>query len=61
MKQISAEEFDKIFDEGEEDILQYCDLTKIVRADEKDKKAVMLAVSMMNALENKNSFSAKNA
>jgi hypothetical protein len=25
MKKISAEEFDRIFDEGEEDILQYCD------------------------------------
>lgn len=26
MKKISAEEFDKIFDEGKEDILQYVDL-----------------------------------
>ena len=29
-RQISAEEFDRIFDEGEEDILQYCDLENAV-------------------------------
>ncbi len=30
-KKITAEEFDKIFDEGEEDILQYTDLSSITK------------------------------
>lgn len=30
VKQISAEEFDRIFDEGEEDILEYLDLDNAV-------------------------------
>lgn len=30
VKQISAEEFDRIFDEGEEDILEYLDLDNMV-------------------------------
>jgi len=30
-RKISAEEFDRIFDEGKEDILQYCDLSKAYR------------------------------
>lgn len=30
MKQISAEEFDRIFDEGKEDITQYFDMSKAV-------------------------------
>ncbi len=30
VKQISAEEFDRIFDEGEEDIMEYLDLEKAV-------------------------------
>jgi hypothetical protein len=33
MKKISAEEFDRIFDEGEEDILQYCDFSVKVNPD----------------------------
>ncbi|MEP6663344.1 MAG: hypothetical protein ABJC04_06725 [Verrucomicrobiota bacterium] len=28
IKKITAKQFDKLFDEGKEDILQYCDLTK---------------------------------
>ena len=31
-KRISAEEFDRIFDEGNEDIVDYLDLDKIGRA-----------------------------
>ena len=32
-KSLSTEEFDRIFDEGEEDVLQYCDLDKAVVSD----------------------------
>ena len=31
MTTISAEEFDRIFDEGKEDILQYCDMSSVKR------------------------------
>jgi hypothetical protein len=30
-KEITAEEFDKIFDDGEEDVLQYADLSTITK------------------------------
>ena len=30
-KNINAEEFDKIFDEGNEDILQYCDVDNAIK------------------------------
>ena len=38
LETISAEEFDRIFDEGEEDILQYCDLNSVRRPGLEQKK-----------------------
>ncbi len=32
-KRLSTDEFDRIFDEGEEDVLAYCDLDKAVVSD----------------------------
>jgi hypothetical protein len=49
---ISAEEFDRIFDEGEEDILQYFDLTKTTRPGlEQEKVSVSLPKGMVESLD----------
>jgi hypothetical protein len=51
-KMISAEEFDRIFDEGEEDILQYYDLSKSTRPGlEVQKVNVSLPNWMVNLLD----------
>jgi hypothetical protein len=51
-KTISAEEFDRIFDEGEEDILQYCDLDSIRRPGlEQEKVSVSLPKWMVSSLD----------
>jgi hypothetical protein len=51
-KMISAEEFDRIFDEGEEDVLQYFDLTKTTRPGlEQQKVSVSLPNWMVESLD----------
>jgi hypothetical protein len=51
-KSISAEEFDKIFDEGKEDILQYCDLDHIRRPEHEQQKVnLVLPIWMINDLD----------
>jgi len=51
-KTISAEELDRIFDEGEEDILQYCDLNSIRRPGlEQQKISVSLPNWMIDSLD----------
>ncbi|MDR1359109.1 MAG: hypothetical protein LBJ48_07160 [Coriobacteriales bacterium] len=51
-KIISAEEFDKIFDEGEEDILQYFDVSKTTRPGlEQEKISVSLPKQMLVSLD----------
>ncbi|MDR1354966.1 MAG: hypothetical protein LBJ43_01645 [Propionibacteriaceae bacterium] len=51
-KTISAEEFDRIFDEGEEDILQYCDLDSIrCPGLEQEKVSVSLPQWMVSSLD----------
>ena len=37
-KSIKSEDFDRLFDEGEEDILQYLDLSSATRPNRKTKK-----------------------
>ena len=52
-KTISAEEFDKIFDEGKEDVLQYCDLNNIRRPGLEQKKVnLVLPEWMVRSLDN---------
>jgi hypothetical protein len=49
---ISAEEFDRIFDEGEEDVLQYFDLSAARRLNTEVKRInVDMPVWMLNALD----------
>jgi hypothetical protein len=49
---INAEELDRIFDEGEEDILQYFDVENAVRLnDEQEKLFVSLPIWMIKSLE----------
>ena len=49
---ISAEEFDQIFDDGEEDILQYFDLSKTTRPGlEQQKLSVSLPNWMVGSLD----------
>jgi hypothetical protein len=51
-KVISAEEFDKIFDEGEEDILQYFDVSNARRPGlEQRKISVLLPDWMIRSLD----------
>jgi hypothetical protein len=51
-KAISAEDFDRIFDEGKEDILQYCDMSTIRRPDLEQKKInLSLPDWMIHALD----------
>jgi hypothetical protein len=51
-KIISAEEFDRIFDDGEEDILQYFDLDKAMRPGlESEKVNVSLPSWMVKSLD----------
>lgn len=38
IKKISAEEFERLFDEGKEDILKYCDVKNIKVFDPKKQK-----------------------
>jgi hypothetical protein len=52
MSVISAEEFDRIFDEGEEDVLQYFDMTKATRPGmESQKVNVSLPSWMVRTLD----------
>ncbi len=49
---ISAEEFDRIFDEGEEDVLQYFDMDNIRRPGRETRTvAVDLPVRVLEAVE----------
>jgi hypothetical protein len=51
-KKISAEEFDRIFDEGKEDILQYFDMENAVRlGDEQQKISISLPTRMVKSLD----------
>ena len=51
-KKISAEEFDRIFDEGEEDVLQYCDLSTARRPNlEQRPLSVQFPTWMIQELE----------
>jgi hypothetical protein len=51
-KVITAEEFDRIFDEGEEDILQYCDMSTLRRPGlEPQKVNVSLPSWMVRSLD----------
>jgi hypothetical protein len=51
-QQISAEEFDRIFDEGEEDVLQYFDEDSWTRPDmEQEKIAISLPKWMISSLD----------
>jgi hypothetical protein len=51
-KIINAEELDRIFDEGEEDILQYFDVENAVRlSDEQEKLFVSLPKWMIKSLD----------
>ena len=51
-KNITAEEFDKIFDEGKEDILQYCDVENARRPNKEIKRVnVDFPEWMVNALD----------
>jgi hypothetical protein len=50
---MDAEEFDKIFDEGKEDILQYVDMSSAVRPNRDTKRvSVDLVLWMVEALDN---------
>lgn len=49
---MKAEEFDKIFDEGKEDILQYADLAKTTRPNLEQKKiSIDMPVWLINTLD----------
>jgi predicted HicB family RNase H-like nuclease len=49
---ISAEEFDRLFDEGEVDILQFCDMDNVRRPGlEKQTVAVDLPTHVVESLE----------
>jgi hypothetical protein len=51
-KQISAEELDRLFDEGEEDVIQYFDLSKARRPGlEQQKVSISLPNWMLRALD----------
>ncbi len=51
---ITAEEFDKIFDEGNEDILQYCDLDNIYHPNsQRQHITVDISDEIANLLDNK--------
>lgn len=51
-KKISAEEFDRIFDEGEEDIMEYLDLSSAVRVNRQVRKVnVDMPIWMVEALD----------
>jgi hypothetical protein len=50
---MDAEEFDRIFDEGEEDILRYVDLSSVRRPNRDTKRVnVDLVLWMVEALDN---------
>ena len=51
MKTISANEFDKMFDEGETDILQYADLSRATRPNQTKNVNVALPTWMINGLD----------
>jgi hypothetical protein len=52
MKAIDAEELDRIFDEGEEDILQYFDMENAMRlGDECQKVNISLPAWMVHSLD----------
>jgi len=52
MKKISATEFDRIFDDGKEDVLQYCDLTAVRKVNPKPKRVnVDFPAWMVGALD----------
>ena len=50
-KQISAEELDRIFDDGKEDVLQYFDLSKAYRLGDMKRVNVDFPVWMTEALD----------
>ena len=50
-KKITAEEFDRIFDEGKEDVLQYADLSKAYRLGDMKRVNVDFPVWMTEALD----------
>jgi hypothetical protein len=51
-KMISAEEFDRMFDEGEEDVLQYFDMENAIRlGDEQRKVNISLPTWMVKSLD----------
>jgi hypothetical protein len=51
-KQISAEELDRLFDEGEEDVIQYFDLSKARRPGlEQQKISISLPNWMVDSLD----------
>jgi len=53
---ISAEEFDRLFDDGEVDILQYCDLNNIRRPGQEARTvAVDLPAPVFDAVERESS------
>jgi len=49
---ISAEEFDRIFDEGKEDILQYFDVDSAVRPNRRQRLTLDLPGWTISALDN---------
>ena len=52
-KKIAAKEFDRIFDEGKEDVLQYFDTSKIIRMGNEPKRVnVDFPVWMVSKLDN---------
>ena len=53
MKKISAEKFDEIFDEGQEDILQYADLSQATRPNQMKNLNVALPTWMVEELDSK--------
>ncbi|MCL2490452.1 MAG: BrnA antitoxin family protein [Propionibacteriaceae bacterium] len=52
MKAVSAEEFDRVFDEGEQDMVEYVDLSSVRRPGEETKRVnVDLPVWMIDSLD----------
>ena len=51
---MNVEEFDKIFDEGKEDILQYADLTKVTKPNlELEDVNIQMPIWMIRKLDRK--------